>query len=791
MSKQIIRVVLNGKPICTKPFLMNESLSSIREKIKEKVKTDFSYLDSDGNPIEKGDENEFTLENICSQKQINIKSIEEGIKVFLNDVFAFSIDIQETFNLNEARSIIKQKIKDDFTFLDLDKNKVDINDEKDYEIKDILNQDKIILKCESNSDFPPANIVSNENEITPKIIYKKPKPFKKKEIDFSKFEIIKKEENITFYRYSKEQRKEIHKLVYQYNYDKFDYSDDSYAYVILFVGKTGDGKTTAINAFFNIIKGIQLEDEYRFILIEEIQKKKGQAESQTDGVHIYYLKDYNNKPVIVIDSQGYGDTRGKNYDQMLNDAFNYVFTSVIDHINTVCFLAKSNTNRLDILTKYIFSSVTSLFSEDISENFILLSTFASKDTISEGPAFVQSIKTEEDFLNIQKRMDEKWWYAFDSKCILDNDTDKLTKFSFSQMKELYEDKIKKLKPKSIKKCAEVLQTRNELKIQANLLTNIFDDLLIEQANLNEKNKNIKKILEKICKMEENIKNFENESKKLNPKELEEKINELNIELSNKINNLNNETEEILVSTLKKDESHKYTHCDKCQRNCHDPCDCYKIYNLKLVNWCKVFPWGIMCDKVCKECNCPQSEHSVDKYHWVTQKMNEKKDNEKLINEEKKKNEEKKNDLNKKLKIKEEEKNNLNMKLSEFNDIKSKLLDEKSRSLDERNQTEKKVYNIRSQITFIIIKLQSINEKINVIAMNSNHIKTEDEYIDFLKDKMKDIGIKDEEQEESLNNIKRINSTLMEVNKINREDLLNLSDSQLAEKLDIIIPKYKK
>ncbi len=132
-----------------------------------------------------------------------------------------------------------------------------------------------------------------------------------------------------------------------------------------------------------------------------------------------------------------------------------------------------------------------------------------------------------------------------------------------------------------------------------------------------------------------------------------------------------------------------------------------------------------------------------------------------------------------------------MKLSEFNDIKSKLLDEKSRSLDERNQTEKKVYNIRSQITFIIIKLQSINKKINVIAMNSNHIKTEDEYIDFLKDKMKDIGIKDEEQEESLNNIKRINSTLMEVNKINREDLLNLSDSQLAEKLDIIIPKYKK
>ena len=122
-------------------------------------------------------------------------------------------------------------------------------------------------------------------------------------------------------------------------------------------------------------------------------------------------------------------------------------------------------------------------------------------------------------------------------------------------------------------------------------------------------------------------------------------------------------------------------------------------------------------------------------------------------------------------------------------MKSKLLDEKSKTLDERDQTEKRVFNIRSQISFNIIKLQSVTEKYNAIAMNSNHMKREDEYIDFLKEKMENMGIKDEEQQESLKNIKRINSTLMEINKINREELLNLSDSQLAEKLSIIIPKY--
>ena len=174
--------------------------------------------------------------------------------------------------MNEVRNVIKQKIREDFKFLDLDGNEVDINNELEYELKGILNQDKIKLKSESNSDFPPAN--SAQNETTPKMIYKKPKPFKKKEIDFSKYEIIKKTSNMTYYRYSKIEKKEIHKLVYQYNFDEYDISDENYSYVVLFVGKTGDGKTTAINSFCNIIKGIQLEDEYRFILIEEIQKKK-------------------------------------------------------------------------------------------------------------------------------------------------------------------------------------------------------------------------------------------------------------------------------------------------------------------------------------------------------------------------------------------------------------------------------------------------------------------------------------------------------------------------------------
>ena len=464
--KQIIKISLDEKIIFSKPFFMNENLNSIREKINKRLEKDFIlkdfiFLDLDGNYIDKEDENDFTLEDISNDKIIKIKSFKdnnENIKVILDEKIACFINYEEKKSLDESRNIIKQKIKNDFIFLDIEENEVDKEDEKDFKIEDIMKNNTIKLKSKSINNFPTDNL--NQIEIKPKTTYEKPN--EKKIFDLSKYDIIKKDGNVTFYKYSKVKGKEIHKLVYKYNIDIFDVSEENSASVVLFVGKTGDGRTTAINALFNIIKGIQLEDNYRFILIEKIKKQRSQAESQTDGVHIYYVKDFNNKPIILIDSQGYGDTRGYKYDEMINDAFTFVFTSVLNHINVVCFSVKSYSNRLDILAKYIFSSLNSLFSKDLNENLIFLGTFATRDIISEGPTFIKSLKMYFDFLNIQS---EKYWYAFDSKSILDNKINKLSKYSFNQMKELYEEKIKKLESKSIKTSSDVLRTRNECNIK--------------------------------------------------------------------------------------------------------------------------------------------------------------------------------------------------------------------------------------------------------------------------------------------------------------------------------------
>ena len=60
-------------------------------------------------------------------------------------------------------------------------------------------------------------------------------------------------------------------------------------------------------------------------------------------------------------------------------------------------------------------------------------------------------------------------------------------------------------------------------------------------------------------------------------------------------------------------------------------------------------------------------------------------------------------------------------------------------------------------------------------MNNNHLKTEDEYIDSLKDKMEEIGIKDEEQEKALKKMKENNRIFREVNQLNEKDIIKLDD----------------
>ena len=70
--------------------------------------------------------------------------------------------------------------------------------------------------------------------------------------------------------------------------------------------------------------------------------------------------------IIVIDTQGYRNNNRKvKYNEMFIQLWKF-FSIVIENINISCFISNATEPWLDILTKFIFTKVTSLFSDEIS-----------------------------------------------------------------------------------------------------------------------------------------------------------------------------------------------------------------------------------------------------------------------------------------------------------------------------------------------------------------------------------------------------------------------------------------
>ncbi|XP_051899563.1 uncharacterized protein LOC127585889 [Pristis pectinata] len=165
---------------------------------------------------------------------------------------------------------------------------------------------------------------------------------------------------------------------------------------IMLLGATGSGKTTLINGMINYILGVEWTDDFRYTLIYE-ETGKSQAESQTSSITAYQLHhqkgfkiDYS---LTIIDTPGFGDTRGISRDQMITDHIREFFTSPhgVDQIDAVCFVAQASLARLTHTQKYIFDSILSIFGKDIAESIHVLVTFAD----GQRPPILEAMKVAE------------------------------------------------------------------------------------------------------------------------------------------------------------------------------------------------------------------------------------------------------------------------------------------------------------------------------------------------------------------------------------------------------------
>ncbi|XP_073719696.1 uncharacterized protein [Misgurnus anguillicaudatus] len=150
--------------------------------------------------------------------------------------------------------------------------------------------------------------------------------------------------------------------------------------IILMVGETGTGKTTLINTMINYICGVQREDKVWFEITDD-QSDRSSAHSQTSDVTVYgvYIQE-GSVDLTIIDTPGYGDTRGAERDKEISRSLLRLCTTedVMNKINAVCFVMKADQNRLTDRQLYIFDSVQSLFGKDIAEKIVLLFTHSKE-----------------------------------------------------------------------------------------------------------------------------------------------------------------------------------------------------------------------------------------------------------------------------------------------------------------------------------------------------------------------------------------------------------------------------
>ena len=333
--------------------------------------------------------------------------------------------------------------------------------------------------------------------------------------------------------------------------------------VILVVGATGSGKTTAVNALLNFVLGVEWQDNVRFKLIAETTSGD-QSKSQTTWITSYIIHQQDGFKVSytlnIVDTPGYGDTGGIERDKKITDQIHKFFSTKgsegIDHIDAVVFVAQSSNPRLTPTQKYIFDSILALFGKDIGENIVMFLTYAD----SQKPPILDSLKTFEMPYKTYFKINNAVLYA--QKCEQDQDDDFDEVFWNMCNKNLSKflcDHISQAKPKTLVLTNEVLEERHRLEVH---VQGIHFDIQRGLNTLEQLQTEIQVLKKHKAALDAN-------------KDFKYKVTEEKIKLK-----------PIPPGTYT-------TNCQKCKRTCHFPCGIKDNEN-------KINCWA-MTDGVCRIC----------------------------------------------------------------------------------------------------------------------------------------------------------------------------------------------
>uniref|UniRef100_A0AAZ1X397 Septin-type G domain-containing protein n=1 Tax=Oreochromis aureus TaxID=47969 RepID=A0AAZ1X397_OREAU len=305
---------------------------------------------------------------------------------------------------------------------------------------------------------------------------------------------------------------------------------------ILLVGERGAGKSTLINALLSYTMGVKREDEVWFQIVSE-------EKSQTSDVIVYEIFGFEDETLpyslTIIDTPGYGDTRGLEHDDIISERLLDLFRSDdgVHEVHAVGLVMKASVNRLSDRLMYVFDSMTSLFGKDMEKNITALITH------SDGNRPDNPLKALEvgNIKCAKNEKNEPVHFLFDNcQCekraeentISENLWD-LTQKNMDQLTDFLE----KSSPQKVMKIAEVLNERIRLKACIQNLKERIEYIQLKQREIRSMQEALKKQEDKKMEAEKQIQEARKKQETLNRDgeealKLQKMINKLKEEMKN-------------------------------------------------------------------------------------------------------------------------------------------------------------------------------------------------------------------------------------------------------------------